>query len=122
MKLEELQNRPREERSPLENCIVDAARLEDERDGDYTVVELALDELEYLREKRYQSVHTYDIANAAVDELFTKFGVQGQTIRVFVIEKDDQGKRNEIDLGGWAKIPARDIILKHIRAALKISK
>lgn len=51
MNLEELQDRPYENRTPLEQCIVDAASLEDMRDGDYSRMDLAIVELENLRKK-----------------------------------------------------------------------
>jgi hypothetical protein len=45
-KLEELQNKPREKRTPLEQCIVDAVTLEDgERDGEIELMELAAEQL-----------------------------------------------------------------------------
>lgn len=47
---EELENKPREKRTPLEQCIVDAARLEDERDGDYELMDQAAEELADLME------------------------------------------------------------------------
>lgn len=42
---EELENKPRSERSAIEQCIIDAARLEDMRDGDTTLMEKAAEEL-----------------------------------------------------------------------------
>jgi hypothetical protein len=51
MTLEELQNKPRTARTALEQCIVDASSLEDMRDGDYTLMEEAIEELEDLRRK-----------------------------------------------------------------------
>lgn len=45
---EELEQKPREERTALEQCIVDAARLEDMRDGDTTLMEKAVEELNKL--------------------------------------------------------------------------
>jgi hypothetical protein len=47
--LNELENKSREDRTPLENCIIDAMLLEDERDGDYTLMEQAIAELDDLR-------------------------------------------------------------------------
>lgn len=111
-KLEELEQKPRDKRSPIEQCILDAARLEDEHDGDTAIMELAIAELDALREKRLEGISSYDIANAAVDELFVS-GDRTTAHRLAL--KDVNGK----DHGGWAKTPARDIILKHIRTALK---
>lgn len=110
--LEELQNKPREKRSPLEQCILDAANLEDMRDGDTTLMELAIAELHHLRAKELEGISAYDIANAAVDELFTA-GDGTTAHRIELKDHNDKGH------GGWAKVPARDIILKHIREALK---
>lgn len=110
---EKLEEKPREERSPLEQCIIDAARLEDMRDGDYSQMEVAARELQNLRAKQMEGISAYDIANAVVDELFTS----GDGTTAHRIElKDHDGKGH----GGWAKVPARDIILKHIRAALRL--
>jgi hypothetical protein len=48
--LEELQDKPREERTPLENCIVDAATLEEaERDGEVEWIDKAAHELRFIR-------------------------------------------------------------------------
>lgn len=110
-KFEQLENTPREKRSPLEQCIIDAARLEDMRDGDYTQMEVAIWELEYLRAKRLEGISAYDIANAAVDEIFMA-GDGTKIDRIALVDRDDK------DHGGWGKNPARDVILKHIRAAL----
>jgi hypothetical protein len=108
---EELKNKSREKRSPLEQCIVDAACLESIRDGDYTQMEVAARELKYLRSKRLEGISAYDVANAAVDELFSA-GDGTTAHRIELKDYDDKGH------GGWAKVPARNIILKHIRAAL----
>jgi hypothetical protein len=48
--LEELQEKPRGERTPLENCIVDAATLEEaERDGEVEWIDKAAYELRFIR-------------------------------------------------------------------------
>jgi hypothetical protein len=48
--LEELQEKPREERTPLENCIIDAATLEEaERDGEVEWIDKAAHELRFMR-------------------------------------------------------------------------
>lgn len=113
-KLEDLRNKPPQKRSPIEQCILDAERLEDMRDGDTAVMELAIAELENLRSKEFEGVSAYDIANAAVDELFTA-GDGTTAHRIELKDHDDKGH------GGWSKVPARNIILKHIRAALRMS-
>jgi hypothetical protein len=47
--LEELQNKPREKRTPLEQCIVDATTFEEaEHDGEIELMEQAAKDLEYL--------------------------------------------------------------------------
>ena len=110
--LDDLRNKPRGKRTPLEQCILDAENLEDMRDGDTALMELAIAELDHLRAKRLEGISAYDIANAAVDELFmASDGTQAHRIEL----KDHNNKEH----GGWAKVPGRDIILKHIRAALK---
>ena len=110
--LQKLEAKPREQRTPLEKCILDAARLEDLRDGDYAQMEIAARELQLLRAKRLEGISAYDIANAAVDELF----LAGDGTEAHRIElKDDNDKGH----GGWSKVPARNIILKHIRASIK---
>lgn len=112
MTLDELRAIPREKRSPLEQCILDSQDLEDLRDGDYALMEVAIAELEALRARRLEGISAYDIANVAVDELF----VAGDGTTATRIELKDH---NDVEHGGWSKNPARDIILKHIRAALK---
>jgi len=50
-KLEVLRSRSREKRTPLEQCIVDAATFEEaEHDGEFEIMEAAADELVELRE------------------------------------------------------------------------
>lgn len=113
--LDELIDKPREERTPLEQCIVDSVALEDMRDGDYGLQELAVAELDHTRAKRLDGISAYDIANAAVDELFVNFeGTKAS--RLELKDEDEKG------LGGWAKNPARNIIMKHIKAALQVLK
>jgi hypothetical protein len=114
--LEKLQDKPHNKRSPLEQCIVDAATLEEaERDGDMTIPELGARELDHLRSKQFEGISAYDIANAAVDELF-QAGDGTAAHRIELKDHNDKGH------GGWAKVPARDIILKHIRAAFEKAK
>lgn len=48
MTLQEILEKDRDERTALEQCIVDATRLEDMRDGDYTEIEKAVAELNDL--------------------------------------------------------------------------
>ena len=110
--LDDLEQKPRDKRSPIEQCILDAARLEDMRDGEYAQMEVAIAELNHLRAKEFEGISAYDIANAAVDELFTA-GDGSTAHRIELKDINDKGH------GGWAKVPAREIILKHIRMALK---
>lgn len=52
-KLEEIHNKPYEKRTPLEQCIVEAELLEDQRDGDYELMEKAAEELAvYIEQNR----------------------------------------------------------------------
>jgi hypothetical protein len=48
--LEKLEQKPREQRTALEQCIIDATKLEDMRDGDYGPQVIAAAELARLRE------------------------------------------------------------------------
>ncbi len=54
-KLEELQNKPREKRTPLEQCVVDAATFEEaEHDGEIELMEQAAEDLAALQtESKY---------------------------------------------------------------------
>ena len=49
--LQKLAAKDRDNRSPLEQCIVDAAALEGMRDGDYAQMEAAARDLRFLVEK-----------------------------------------------------------------------
>ena len=82
------------------------------RDGNYIIQELAIAELENFRGRRVEGISAYDIANAAVDELFTA-GDGTTAHRIELKDFNDKGH------GGLAKVPARDIILNRIRAALR---
>lgn len=64
-KFEKLENKPREKRTPLEQCVVDAARLEDMRDGEYEVIEKAAEELAELMEYKNLYNETAKKLNAA---------------------------------------------------------
>jgi hypothetical protein len=103
--LEELKQKAYDDLTPLEKMIV-SARFGEMMQG------WAAEELKHLRAKELEGISAYDIANAAVDELFKA----GDGTTANRLELKDENERSH---GGWAKRPARDIILKHINAALK---
>ena len=59
--LEELQNKPREKRTPLEQCIVDATTFEEaEHDGEIELMEQAAEDLAFVKVQlldRAQNAH-----------------------------------------------------------------
>lgn len=62
-KLEELQDKPREKRTPLEQCIVDAATFEEaERDGEIELMEKAADQLDRAQEVLKKAKSVFDAA------------------------------------------------------------
>ena len=64
--LEKLQNKPREKRTPLEQCIVDAATFEEaEHDGEIELMEQAAEDLAFV------SVQLLDRAETAHDAYMT---------------------------------------------------
>ncbi len=69
-KLEKLQEKPREKRTPLEQCIVDAATFEEaEHDGEMEIMEKAAEELADLAEyKRLYNLTAKEL-NAANSKL-----------------------------------------------------
>jgi hypothetical protein len=74
--LQKILDQPYGTRPPLEQCISDAVTLEDERDGDYTLIEQAAQELARLRsiEKAAKLVvRRRDVGNLleAIDKLKT---------------------------------------------------
>lgn len=69
-KLEELQAKRREKRTPLEQCIVDAVTFEEaEHDGEIEVMEKAVEELMELREYKRLYNTTARLLNTANNKL-----------------------------------------------------
>ncbi len=95
-KLEELQDKPREERTSLEQCIVDAAKLEDMRDGDTELMEKAIAEHTALLAIRL-AVQDFMLRQLAKPEFFSLDDVE-EKFPAFAKALSDYG-----ELFGWTK-------------------
>jgi hypothetical protein len=95
-KLEELQEKPRDKRTPLEQCIVDAAILEDERDGEYDVMEKAAEDLAELTE--YKTLY-----NRIAKELNTANHRLSRVRDIVIQESFQEAVRNDPDMSAEQK-------------------
>lgn len=61
--LEKLQDKPREKRTPIEQCIVDATTFEEaEHDGEIELMEQAAEDLQTIKEQMKKAKSVFDAA------------------------------------------------------------